>query len=67
MSARFLEINENARSQTGPTDSPMPVQFMLGDFAIESIAVHAKNLGGLGLISACFGESALNKSLFELA
>jgi len=45
----------------------MPVQFVLGDFAIKRIAMDAKNLGGLGLISTGFGESALNESLLEFA
>ena len=38
---------------------------MLADLAIQGIAVDTKNLGGLGLISTGFRESALNKFLFE--
>ena len=43
----------------------MPVQFVLGDFAIKRIAMDAKNLGGLGLISTRFGQRSLDESLFE--
>ena len=43
----------------------MPVQFVLGDFAIKRIAMDAKNLGGLGLISTGFGERSLDEFLFE--
>jgi len=43
----------------------MAVQFMLDDFAIESIPVDAKDLGRLGLISTGLAEGALNEPLFE--
>ena len=45
----------------------MPVQLVLADLAIERIAMDAKNLSGLGLISTGLGESALNESLLEFA
>ena len=36
------------------------------NLTIESIAVDAKNLGGLGLISTRLAERGLNESLFKL-
>ena len=44
----------------------MTVQFVLDDLAIQSIAMDAKNPGGLGLISICFCQRGLNEFLFEL-
>ena len=43
----------------------MAVQPVLGDLAIERITVDAQNLGGFGLVSTGFVESALNESLLE--
>jgi len=43
----------------------MAVQFVLGDLAIQCIAVDSQDLCGLGLITTGFGESVLDESLFE--
>ena len=45
----------------------MPIQLMLGDFAIQSITVDAKNFCRFGLISTRFYECRLNESLFKFA
>ena len=44
----------------------MAVQFVLDDFAIQSVSVEAKNPGGLGLIPTGFCERALNELFFKL-
>jgi len=45
----------------------MSIQLMLGDLAIQSIAVDAQNLCGFGLISTRFYECGLNESFFKFA
>jgi len=46
---------------------PMTVQFVAGDLSVQSIAVDAQNLCGLGLVSAGLGERALDELFFKFA
>lgn len=47
--------------------SPVAVQSMLHDLAIQRITVDSKNQGGLGLITTSFGERALDEFFFKFA
>ena len=44
----------------------MPVELVLDDLSIESIPVHAEELGSLGLISTGLGKGALDEFSFKL-
>ena len=43
------------------------VEFVLGHFAAEGIAVNAENCGGTGLVAVGAIEDALNEALFKFA